>query len=66
MLINWPCSAAKRAVRLMVRIEAEGREIPPVLPRLCNLMGNFFFVLARVINRRRGEAEIPFVSKSYG
>ena len=59
-------SAAKRAVRLMVRIEQEGREIPDVLPRLCNLMGNFFFVLARVINRRRGVAEIPFVSKSYG
>ena len=59
-------SAAKRAVRLMVRVEQEGREIPDVLPRLCNLMGNFFFVLARVINRRRGEAEIPFVSKSYG
>jgi len=59
-------SAAKKAVRLMVRIEQEGKEIPMVLPRMCNLMCNFFFVLTLVINKRRGIDEIPFVSKSYG
>lgn len=59
-------SAAKKAVRLMVRIEQEGREIPMVLPRLCNMMCNFFFVLTLVINQRRGVDEIPFISKSYG
>ncbi|THF58653.1 ATP--cob(I)alamin adenosyltransferase [Pseudothauera rhizosphaerae] len=59
-------SAAKKAIRLMVRIEQEGREIPMVLPRLCNLMCNFFFVLTLVINRRRGLDETLFASKSYG
>lgn len=59
-------SAAKKAVRLMVRIEQEGREIPMVLPRMCNLLCNFFFVLTLVINKRRGIDEMPFLSKSYG
>lgn len=59
-------SAAKQAIRLLVRLEQEGREVPMVLPRLCNLMCNFFFALTLVINRRRGHAETPFESKSYG
>ncbi|MDF0604085.1 hypothetical protein HZU77_000240 [Neisseriaceae bacterium TC5R-5] len=59
-------SAAKKAVRLMVRVEQEGKTIPMVLPRLCNLMCNFFFTLTLVINQRRGFDETPFVSKSYG
>lgn len=59
-------SAAKKAVRLMVRIEQEGREIPMVLPRLCNMMCNFFFVLTLVINKRLDVDEVPFISKSYG
>lgn len=58
-------SAAKKAIRLMVRLEQEGREIPMVLPRMCNLMCNFFFTLTLVINKRRGLDETPFVSKSY-
>lgn len=59
-------SAAKKAVRFMVRIEQEGHQIPMVLPRFCNLMCNFFFVLSLVINHRRGQGEISFISKSYG
>lgn len=59
-------SAAKKAVRAMVRVEQEGREVPMILPRLCNLMCNFFFTLTLVINQRRGEAETTFHSKSYG
>lgn len=59
-------STAKKAVRLLVRVEQEGREIPPVLPRLCNVMSNFFFTLTLVVNQRRGVEEVPFVSKSYG
>lgn len=59
-------SAAKKAVRLMVRVEQEGREVPMVLPRLCNLMCNFFFTLTLVINQRRGLDETLFESKSYG
>jgi ATP:cob(I)alamin adenosyltransferase len=58
-------TSAKQAIRHMVRIEQEGREIPPLLPRIANLMGNFFFVLAQTVNHRRGVVEVPFESKSY-
>lgn len=59
-------SCAKKAIRAMVRVDQEGIEVPPILPRLCNMMVNFFFVLTLVINQRRGLGETPFVSKSYG
>ncbi len=59
-------SAAKKAIRALVRVDAEGREVPDVLPRLCNLMCNFFFVLTLVVNQRRGFVEPAFVSRSYG
>ncbi|MDR1889087.1 MAG: hypothetical protein LBQ81_06910 [Zoogloeaceae bacterium] len=63
--LNQARSAAKKAIRLMVRVEEEGRAVPPELPRLANLMCNFLFALTQVINRRRGFEETPFVSKSY-
>jgi hypothetical protein len=47
-------------------VEQEGKTVPMELPRLCNLMCNFFFTLTLVINQRRGFVETPFVSKSYG
>ena len=59
-------SCAKKAIRAMVRVDQEGIEVPPMLPRMCNMMVNFFFVLTLVINQRRGLDETPFVSKSYG
>ncbi len=59
-------SAAKKAIRLMVRVEEEGKSVPMVLPRLCNMMCNFFFTLTLVINQRQGIDEVTFVSKSYG
>lgn len=59
-------SAAKKAIRAMVRVEQEGKTVPDVLPRLCNLMCNFLFTLTLVINQRRGLDEVPFISESYG
>lgn len=59
-------SAAKKAIRLMVRLDQEGIAVPDILHRLCNVMCNFFFVLTLYINRQRGVEEIPFLSKSYG
>lgn len=59
-------SAAKKAIRAMVRVEQEGKIVPDVLPRLCNLMCNFLFTLTLVINQRRGLDEVPFISESYG
>jgi ATP:cob(I)alamin adenosyltransferase len=59
-------SAAKKAIRWMVQIDATGLEVAMVLPRLANLMCNFFFTLTLVINQRRGVEEPEFISKSYG
>jgi len=58
-------SAAKKAIRMMVRIDQEGKAVDAVLHRFCNLLCNFFFVLALVVNDRNGFEEIPFVSRSY-
>ena len=59
-------SAAKKAIRLMVRIDQEGIEVPDILHRFCNLLCNFFFVLVLCLNHRAGFIEQPFISKSYG
>lgn len=58
-------SAAKKALRAMVRVEQEGRAVPDVLPRICNALCNLFFLMTLVVNARRGMQEVPFVSKSY-
>lgn len=58
-------SAAKKAIRLMVRIDEEGKHVPDILHRFCNLVCNFCFVLTLYINKRTGNKEIPFISKSY-
>lgn len=58
-------SSAKKAIRAMVRVEQEGREVPAVLPRLCNALCNLFFLMTLAVNLRRGVQEVPFVSKSY-
>ena len=49
-----------------MRVEQEGRPVPDVLPRLCNVLCNLFFVMTLVVNLRRGVQEVGFVSKSYG
>ncbi|MDR3005972.1 MAG: hypothetical protein LBV14_17280 [Acidovorax sp.] len=58
-------SAAKKAIRCMVRVEQEGREVPAVLPRACNLLCNLFFAMTLAVNQRRGVVEVAFESKSY-
>lgn len=58
-------SGAKKAIRCMVRVEQEGREVPAILPRMCNVLCNLFFAMTLTVNRRRGVVEVPFVSKSY-
>jgi ATP:cob(I)alamin adenosyltransferase len=58
-------AAANRAIRCLVRLEQEGREIPPLISRLLNLVCNVCFVLTVVVNQRRGVKEPVFISKSY-
>lgn len=64
--LNSASSAAKKAIRLMVRLhDEEGIEIPDVLHHFCNVLCNYLFTLTIVINNARGEKEIPFISESY-
>lgn len=58
-------SAAKKAIRCMVRVEQEGHAVPEILAHLCGAMCNLFFWMALCVNARRGFSETPFVSKSY-
>ena len=64
--LNAASSAAKVAIRLMVRLyDEEGVVIPQVLHRFCNVLCNYYFSLTLVLNHHRGEPEIPFKSESY-
>ena len=36
------------------------------MPRFCNILCNLFFAMILVINQRRDDAKVAFVSKSYG
>ncbi|MBF6630488.1 MAG: ATP--cob(I)alamin adenosyltransferase [Comamonas sp.] len=58
-------SGAKKAIRAMVRVEQEGREVAAVLPRFCNAVCNLLFLMTLAVNLRRGVQEVAFVSKSY-
>ena len=62
---NMARSAAKKAIRYMVRVDQEGIEVPDILHRYCNLLCNLFFVLTLYINQHAGFEETPFISKSY-
>lgn len=64
--LNLARSGAKKAIRQMVRVEEAGVEVPEVLPRFCNILCNLFFAMILVINQRRDQTEVAFVSKSYG
>lgn len=59
-------SACKKAIRALVRVDQEGIEVPMIVPRMCNALCNLLFIMTLVINQRRGETEVTFVSKSYG
>jgi cob(I)alamin adenosyltransferase len=64
--LNAMSSDAKRAIRLMVRLNAEESvDIPDVLHRFCNVLCNYYFELTIVINQARGLREVPFKSQSY-
>lgn len=58
-------SAAKKAIRAMVRVDEQNIAVPLELPRICNLLCNLFFVMTLVINKRRGITEQVFESLSY-
>ncbi len=63
--LNLTRSAAKKAIRIMVRLDEQGKNVPDILHRFCNLICNFCFVLTIYVNKQSGFEEIPFISKSY-
>jgi ATP:cob(I)alamin adenosyltransferase len=58
-------SAAKKSIRALVRLEQEGKEIPQIVSRFCNIVCNLLFAMTLVINHRRHLTEVPFESLSY-
>lgn len=58
-------SNAKKAIRIMVKLDQQGVVVADELHRFCNLLCNFFFVLAVYINQLKGIREKPFTSLSY-
>lgn len=55
----------KKIVRMLVRLEQEGRKFDETLPRFANVLANFFFVLAVAIKHRQGVTEVPYISINY-
>lgn len=64
--VNRARSISKKAIRALVRVEQEGKEVPEILFQFGNLLCNYLFALSCVINLRSGFRETPFRSKSYG
>ena len=58
-------SQCKKAVRALVKVDAEGIEVPDELHRFANILCNLFFRLTVVINGRLGIKEPDYTSKSY-
>lgn len=55
----------KKIVRMLVRLEQEGRMFDETLPRFANVLANFFFVLTVAIKHRLGTDEVPYISINY-
>ncbi|WP_344960191.1 ATP--cob(I)alamin adenosyltransferase [Zobellella aerophila] len=55
----------KKIVRMLVRLEEEGRRFDETLPRFANVLANFFFVLTVFIKARLGTEEVPYISINY-
>lgn len=58
-------SVSKKAIRMLVKAEKEGSEIPDTLHRYANLLTNYFFALTLVINQRAGIEEPEYTSNNY-
>lgn len=55
----------KKIVRMLVRLEQEGRSFDETLPRFANVLANFFFVLTVAIKHRLNVEEVPYISINY-
>lgn len=64
--LHYCRSLCKKATRALVRADQEGTEVPPTLPRYCNVLTNLFFEMTQVINHRRGVVQPEYRSSNYG
>ena len=64
-LIHSCRSLCKKVVRCLVKIDAEGREVPDVLHRYGNMLCNLLFRVTVVINGRLGITEPEYISPNY-
>jgi len=63
--LNMARSGTKKAIRAMVRVEQEGKEVPEILGYFTNAMCNLFFFMTLMVNQRTNTPYVAFESKSY-
>lgn len=64
--LHYCRSLSKKATRALVRVDLEGIEVPPTLPRYCNVLTNLYFEMTQLINLRRGVIQPEYKSANYG
>jgi ATP:cob(I)alamin adenosyltransferase len=64
-VLHYCRSLSKKVIRALVRIDMEGEKVPAELPRLSNVLVNYYFTLAQVANLRAGVEQPAFHSKNY-
>lgn len=63
--LNLAKSNCKKIIRILVRVQEEGVDVPQHIADYFNVLGNIFFTLSVLIIQARGETLVPFISKSY-
>ena len=63
--LNLAKSNCKKIIRVLVRVQEEGIDVPQHIADYFNVLGNIFFTLSVLIIQARGETLVPFISKSY-
>lgn len=63
--LHYCRSLSKKVVRLLVKVEQEGKAVPSTLPRFANLLANYYFALTRLINQYDGIEEPEYHSINY-
>ena len=55
----------KELVRLLYRHTHQGHPVEPALLDFANLLSDYFFLLALVLNEQAGQEEVEFISRNY-
>ena len=62
--VNRASSDTKRILRLMCRLQVEESiEVPEILFRFCNVLGNYLTILSKVVNQSDCLEEMPLQSE---